>query len=304
LRDDNHGIYLFLLTSTYSFYLYRSSGVDPSQAALILVPTKQLEHLLRTINATLGTGLTIPSGGATSGFKVTFENDGTPRPRYLGRSTDQEMAENLKTSAPPSHYKLDGEPDAFGTPSERSLNAFKAKIDLIVQAQKGKKLANKEKQKKERINKQQTWSHSIKRVQRYLGIRVNSGEKGVQMAAIKQGLETSGLKWLDYDAAVKAAAAKLPPTTRFDPDKVAAYNQEGSVVFVCVDVEAYERNNSQITEIGFATLDTEDLKSLVPGEGGTNWLSVIRARHFRINEYKHLKNTEFVDGCADRFEFG
>lgn len=206
------------------------------------------------------------------------------------------------TAIPPSYYKLDDEVDAVGTPTERSLLAFKAKIDQMIQAQKGKKLANKEKQKAERIAKQQSWNHSIKRVQRYLGIRQASHDQ--QIAIIRQGLENSGLGWGEYDAAVKAATAKLPPLAIFDPGNLAPYENEGSVVFVCVDVEAYERNNSLITEIGIATLDTEDLKSQVPGEGGSNWLSLIRARHFRINEYKHLNNTEFVDGCADRFEFG
>lgn len=71
-----------------------------------------------------------------------------------------------------------------------------------------------------------------------------------------------------------------------------------------IQVEAYERDKKLITEIGISTLDTDDLKTLVPGKGGINWLSAIRARHFRINEYKHLQNFEFVAGCADKFEFG
>ena len=90
----------------------------------------------------------------------------------------------------------------------------------------------------------------------------------------------------------------------FDPDKQAPYEQEGDVVFVCVDVEANERNANQITEIGIATLDTRDLKSLIPGARGVNWQAKIRARHFRIKEYKHIVNTDFVSGCPDRFEFG
>jgi hypothetical protein len=90
----------------------------------------------------------------------------------------------------------------------------------------------------------------------------------------------------------------------FDPEKLPPFEQEDSVVFVCIDVEAYERNASLITEIGIATLDTVDIKSLAPGESGTNWMAMIRARHFRINEYKHLHNSEFVQGCADKFEFG
>jgi hypothetical protein len=76
------------------------------------------------------------------------------------------------------------------------------------------------------------------------------------------------------------------------------------VVFICFDVESYERSHSQITEIGIATLDTRDLINLPPGEDGENWRSKIRARHFRINENLHLRNYEFVQGCPDRFEFG
>ncbi len=186
-------------------------------------------------------------------------------------------------------------------PSDRSLAAFQAKINLMVQAQKGKKVAKKEKQKKDRIEKQHSWSHGIKRVQRYLGLReIRQG----YLEVIRASLESSGLEWADYDAAVKAAAAKLPPTTFFHPGQLIRFEQEASVVFVCVDVEAYERNTKLVTEVGIATLDTKDLASVVPGEGGANWMSSIRARHFRINEHKHLNNVEFVAGCADKFEFG
>lgn len=285
-----------------SFYLYRSSAGDANQAALILVPTKQFEHFVRTINSTLGINSILPSGTSNGGFQVTFESDGTPRPRYLGRAISKEMAESLRTAVPPSYYKLGGETDVHGAPSERSLITFNSKIDLILQAQKGKKSANKEKQKAERIAKQQSWNHSIKHVQRYLGIRQAS--QGQQIAVIRNDLENSSLGWGDYEDVVEAAAAELPPSASFDPEKLAPYEPEGSVIFICVDVEAYERNNTLITEIGIATLDTEDLKALVPGEGGAGWMKTIRTRHFRINDYKHLNNTEFVDGCADRFEFG
>jgi hypothetical protein len=90
----------------------------------------------------------------------------------------------------------------------------------------------------------------------------------------------------------------------FKPDQLAPYEQEGEVVFICIDVEANERAASQITEIGIATLDTRDLKSLVPGECGENWRRMIRARHFRITEYKHIINSEFVTGCPGSFMFG
>jgi hypothetical protein len=79
---------------------------------------------------------------------------------------------------------------------------------------------------------------------------------------------------------------------------------DSSVVFVCVDVESYERAHNKITEVGVATLDTRDLAGVAPGPDGANWRSKIRARHFRITDHRHLVNSEFVSGCPDRFDFG
>ncbi|KAH0364784.1 hypothetical protein KCU65_g6542, partial [Aureobasidium melanogenum] len=76
------------------------------------------------------------------------------------------------------------------------------------------------------------------------------------------------------------------------------------VIYIAVDVESYERNHNIITEIGFATLDTRDVKGVPYGVAGKDWHKFIRARHFRINEYKHYVNSEFVRGCPDQFEFG
>jgi hypothetical protein len=203
---------------------------------------------------------------------------------------------------PVGYFKLAGEPRVIENPSQASLIEFKAKIDLVTRLQRGKKMVNKEKQKAERVAKQQSWNKSIKRVQRYLGIRQAS--LASQTEAIRAGLQNSSLQWMDYVAAVQDAVAKLPPSKDLDVERLAPYNQEGSVVFVCVDVEAYERNTRQITEIGIATLDTKDIAKLNPGNGGVNWREMIRARHFRIREYRHLENSEFVNGCADKFEFG
>ena len=74
------------------------------------------------------------------------------------------------------------------------------------------------------------------------------------------------------------------------------------MVFVCVDVEAWEKDQSIVTEIGVSTLDTNDLTKLPPGKGGRNWMTAIRPRHFRITEHKNIINQEFIAGCADRFE--
>lgn len=113
------------------------------------------------------------------------------------------MAENLRTTVPPSWFKAKGEAAPVGTPSDRSLAAFKAKIDLMVQAQKGRKVASKEKQKTERIAKQQSWNHTTKRVQRYLGIRQAGHVKQAEIA--RATLVDSGLEWGGYHHALKAA---------------------------------------------------------------------------------------------------
>lgn len=76
------------------------------------------------------------------------------------------------------------------------------------------------------------------------------------------------------------------------------------MVFVCVDVESYERAHHRITEVGIATLDTRELANISPGTDGMNWRDFIRARHFRIRENAHLINSEFVNGHPDGFGFG
>jgi len=105
--------YIHLHINSYSFYLYRSTKVDPNQAPFVLVPTKQFEHFLDSINRKLDTNLVVQAGN-DSQFKVTFEDDGTPRPRYLGRANNKAMAEGLRTSCPPSHFKLDDEENTDG----------------------------------------------------------------------------------------------------------------------------------------------------------------------------------------------
>lgn len=75
-------------------------------------------------------------------------------------------------------------------------------------------------------------------------------------------------------------------------------------MFVCVDVESYERAHHKITEIGVATLDTRELAGVAPGHDGENWRGLIRARHFRVKEHAHLVNSDFVAGVPDRFDFG
>ena len=75
------------------------------------------------------------------------------------------------------------------------------------------------------------------------------------------------------------------------------------VIFIAVDVEAFEDPPHPLTEVGIATLDTRDLRSVSPGPNGETWQPLIRARHFLIEEHKHRVNHKYVDGCPDKFEF-
>jgi hypothetical protein len=113
-----------------------------------------------------------------------------------------------------------------------------------------------------------------------------------------------GLEWAKCSLAEQSAPRMLSDAKVIDIEKPAPYEQEDLVVFICIDVEAYERDHNLITEIGIATLDTADINAMSLGKGGINWMKAIRARHFRVTEYGHLKNQEFINGCADYFQFG
>lgn len=173
--------------------------------------------------------------------------------------------------------------------------AFKAKIDMIFQAKKGKNLVNKEKAKQDRIAKQQSWNHSVKRVQRYLGLREASN-----------GADNSSTIPRNILRAADAWGGEVigPASLTYESDEPAPFVNEKSIVFICVDVEAYERNTNIVTEIGISSLDTEHLKGLAPGKNAENWRAKIQARHFRIKENVRYVNKDFVQGCAGSFDFG
>ncbi|KAH7170293.1 hypothetical protein EDB81DRAFT_774995 [Dactylonectria macrodidyma] len=77
-----------------------------------------------------------------------------------------------------------------------------------------------------------------------------------------------------------------------------------NVVFICVDVEAIERPPNPISEIGLAILDTNDICNIAPGPGGQNWWTSINCHHLRVWEYSGLRNSQYVHGCPDSFDFG
>jgi hypothetical protein len=245
------------------------------------------------VNEDLGTKLSIPSGNRA--FSIIFTNHRTPRPRYLGKSNTQAAATRLSEEVPPTYYKRPGEPVNM-EPTNAEIDAFQAKILLMTETQAATKKANREKKTKSQLNTRKEWSNSIKRVQRYMGLRQNCK-----------------FEHLEEDW------SKVPNSEpkKFDPEAPPPFTQEKDVVFICVDIEAWEESHNIITEIGIATLDTRDLANLAPdkalmredgnevkGCDGPNWRAAVRARHFRIHEHRHYRNSKHVRDCPDRFDYG
>jgi len=121
--------------------------------------------------------------------------------------------------------------------------------------------------------------------------------------AIRQVCSTASSVWQDFLDALEVQE-RAPKPFAVDPEQPSPFAFESSVIFICVDVEAYEFDQAKVTEIGIATLDTRDIAGLAPSAGASAWRAAVRSRHFRINEHLHLNNSVHVHGCADRFNFG
>lgn len=72
------------------------------------------------------------------------------------------------------------------------------------------------------------------------------------------------------------------------------------VVFLSIDLEAYEFAQTKITEIGISTFDTRQTSDAHP----STWTTLIKTRHLRIKEHKNLVNKKWIQGCPDAFNFG
>jgi len=180
----------------------------------------------------------------------------------------------MASNVPDSSFRAAGERSS-GPPDSGTLEQFKKMMEDLWDAQQKKNKAKKAEKMLERIGRQTSMVDQLKRAQRYLGLRAANGQKMTS-----------------------------PPLQAVDPMSPTPFNTEQSVVFICVDVESYERAHNKITEIGVATLDTQDLVGIAPGPDGEAWRKIIKARHFRIKDHAHLINHEFVHGCPNGFDFG
>lgn len=259
-------------THIHSYYLW---DIDVDTKPIVLVLESQFQDLLNEINNCLNLDLKITDEQREESLVTQFPDHPQCLPRYLGRSYSREQYKNMVENAPSRDFRVAGEP-TYPPLAERSLEDFKRLTEDLWDIQKAKNKATKAKKQQDRLLKQKSATDQFKRAQRYLGLRPVISTETMQSSAPGA---------VDYSKPVPFAFDK-------------------SVVFVCVDIESYERAHHKITEVGIATLDTRDLIGVAPGQDGAEWRKMIRARHFRIKEHAHLVNYEFVAGNPERFDFG
>ena len=249
--------------TNFSYYIHCPR--DLHMKPVIMVPTYQFQHLLDVVNAKLETRLTIPPGRNEERFMMLFGIGNSPRPRFLGRSNSLESFKALCKAIPAPH------PDDDLTKATKvGLEEFRQLLKRSrADKRKGKKS---DKNRSKRIAAHRACGRSIKRVQRYLGLRGRvTGKDQLAVVDLSQPMINA---------------------------------PESAVLFVAIDVEAWERNQNLITEVGIAMLDTTEILGTAPGDGGQNWFPFIRARHIRVKENSWAENSRYVHGCADRFSFG
>ncbi|KAI0603072.1 hypothetical protein F4775DRAFT_12004 [Biscogniauxia sp. FL1348] len=240
---------------------------------LLLVPSYQFQKFLHFTNTSLDGNLAIPRSEARDDYFLTFGEWGLPVPRFLGRVESCDGFKDLETRAKTLETDdLSGlslpRVQLYNNKMDHIYDSFKSQgdRDRVVEARnrRGEKLKGN--------------SRMVKRVQRYLGLRKP------QLVDPFSSTDPLHLSW--------------------NVNKPSPYKPTGAVRFVCIDVEAMERNTNIVTEIGLAILDTSRIENTAPGERGENWFSKIEAHHFRIEEYSHHVNKRFVKGCPDAFHFG
>ena len=254
-----------------------------------------MQQFFETISRELDIYVTFPDITREPGFLLSFFGEGSPRPRYLGRLSNDCSMDDLQQAIPMEGSPAE-EPEKL---DEDTLPMFRRHMQLALQASEQKSKAVRDKKKKERIDLKRQRCAELKRAQCYLGLR-RRGSINPRDYDSDHNMSFEETQRIQ-EAYEIAAGITLPP---LDVSVSAPYLFDRNTVFVCVDIEVYEKNHHSLTEIGVTTLDTLDLNNIPLGEGAHNWMKRLRPRHFRIAENSHLKNTEFVAGCADRFEFG
>lgn len=257
-----------------------------------MVPHAQVQTLITEIGKTFKISISVPDFP----FTLTFRDDGTPQPQFLGTSHSRDEAADLQSYIPAASYEHGECPADASAALKKSYNDFKSMCQEAMLAGKKKGAAAKKKKEEDRLLNVGDLYKQLRRCQRYLGLRPRTGQ-------IREPDPT--LSWIQQEdfrvRQLKEARIVLDPLDVRSPTQ---YPFDQETVFISIDVEAYERAHNLITEIGVSTLDTLDLVGIPPGTGGVNWIDQIRSRHFRIKGREHLVNQDFCPGNPDAFQFG
>ena len=279
----------FCPDKTHSYYI--RTKLDSTPKPLLLIPQLEVEELFREIKSTFGIDVRFPDVTIDDGFQLGFQYG--PRPRYLGRLTSHCGVLELEAMIPIEGSAV----EEFEQLDEKSFPLFRAKMQAAILSSKNKNRAARDRRRKDHVETKKRWCAELKRCQTYLGLRPQGTLKQDDfIVGLNMSWEESQKAQQDYEI---AAGITLP---LLDTTSPSPYPFHRNVVFICVDIESYERDHNKITEIGVSTLDTLDIIKIPPGTDGEVWINQIRCRHFRVVEHAHLNNSDFIAGCADRFE--
>jgi DNA polymerase III epsilon subunit-like protein len=251
----------------YSFYLYH-----PKQYRLpakLYVPTDQFERFLDWVNATVGIKLTIPEGAPGLSFAITFDI-GDCGPRYLGRSTSKTEFEQLLKNQP----DWDAEDDGYKDLSQPVIDELIAKLSI-------RNVDGDKTKEKERAARKREASDKIKRTE-------------LQLLHHLLGLRPVEKTYHDADG--KPLQLDTAKPTPFEPYR--------NAVIASIDIEVAEEASNNVYEIGISILDTRDIANVAPGEEGRDWHEKIKSYHLLTYEWRACRNTKYVKGCPDMFNFG
>ncbi|OHE94659.1 QDE-2-interacting protein [Colletotrichum orchidophilum] len=156
------------------FYVYHPKALD--QMPYIFVPTKQFQHFLDVVNASIQTKFTIPTGKAGEMFYLMFGSSCTIRPKYIARSASHNEYRTLSDTIPP--------PEEDDACADATAFGMEMLLTLLNMHSNFKDVKNKSKRKKQ--DKALNRAESIFDAQLYLGLRpkasdVNEKDKKVEL---------------------------------------------------------------------------------------------------------------------------
>ena len=325
-----------------SYYIWAEHTSPPKP--VFFIRTEEVDALLNEINnAFEDCSLCLGVEAQEFGLVCSFPNHPDLRPRYLGHCCSREQYLSLERHISDSDFRPDGEPESIDPVDDSVMANFKLKLDMAIDVARGKSRAGKVVRQKQRTENRQKWKSELKDAERMLGLRpahvaapgwsspfssrssspgpppilrVPPNRRRLRRPIVVFTDETPELdpdeSWTEQKARYASleesksyVGASSPPRQSIQDDHgLPPYPFDGQPILVSLDIECHEYDKSKITEVGIGILDTNDIVGVAPRNNGKGWHKYIEAYHFRIKEYMHLCNVEYVAGCPDRFEFG